>query len=90
MDSPHLEHPAGGSHYVRSTPYIICDRLQKACKHEDRAWEDGILVNDAIPQSGLSFEALKPDFVSSMYCYTAKMRVPAPAAGACMTIAMRR
>ena len=37
---------------------FICDRLQKACKHEDRAWEDGIVVNDAIPQSGFSFEAL--------------------------------
>ena len=71
---------------------FICNRLQKACKHEDRAWEDGHLVMMLSPKAD---SHLRRSFqlelkLSSMYCCTAKMRVPAAAAGACMTIAMRR
>ena len=30
---------------------FICNRLQKACKHEDRAWEDGHLVMMPSPKA---------------------------------------
>ena len=30
---------------------FICNRLQKACKHEDRAWENGHLVMMPSPKA---------------------------------------